>query len=159
MDRIPEEIEDIRYCVLDYSNSEEVDYLWIPLIFMETFMSSSTLLQIGKYKIEVPLDWSIVIADKNLGAVEIISISKLNDRKYDFQAFCFNPIKSFMPDCLDVEIITTFPDIKWFVPQLKYGHLLCVPLTDKYDERGPLCAYFVRDANKLPDSLDISKMV
>ena len=34
LDKIPNEIEDIRYCVLDYSDSKNPDYFFIPLIFV-----------------------------------------------------------------------------------------------------------------------------
>ena len=35
LDMVPEEIEDIRYCVLDYSNPKEADYIFVPLVFLE----------------------------------------------------------------------------------------------------------------------------
>ena len=38
LDRLPEEIdEDLRYGVLDYSNPAEVDYMFVPLVFLESF--------------------------------------------------------------------------------------------------------------------------
>ena len=38
-------------------------------------------------------------------------------------------------------------DVKWFF-QLKNGHLLAVPVEDGPE---PVCAYFVKEANKVKD--------
>jgi len=56
LDFIPEEIEDIRYCVLDYSNPKEADYIFVPLVFLESFNAPAAVLQIGKRHVKVPLD-------------------------------------------------------------------------------------------------------
>lgn len=176
MNDVPSEVEDIRYCVLDYSNQENVDYYFMPLIFLESFSSPAALLRLGPYQLQVPLDWSIVIGEKHFGDIEIIGLMALNDR--DFSAFCINPIDGYMPNFFDIEIINVFPDVKWFFPKLKFGHILAVPLRYQVtppsqmgettlrnqsgeimaDRKGPPCAFFVRDVNKLPDTLDIRKI-
>lgn len=157
MYEIPDKIEkdfDLRYCVLDYSDSSNVDYAFKPLLFLDIFEKSAVHLKIGKFRIQMPAHWSIVVADKHLGMVELVKLSQFNDR--DFDAFVFNPLKSYMPEFMAIEIIDSFPDTKWYFPQLKYGHILAVPLSDT---DAPLCAYFVQDAHKIPESLDISQMV
>ena len=35
MDQIPDEIDEVRFCVLDNSDPKEPDYFYIPLIFLE----------------------------------------------------------------------------------------------------------------------------
>jgi hypothetical protein len=100
----------------------------------------------------VPLDWSIVIADKNMGTMEVIDLKHINDR--EFQAFCFNPINGYMPSFYDIDIENIFPNVTWSVPKLKNGHLLAVPLSGSE----PLCAFFLKDVNKIPESLDITKI-
>lgn len=154
INQIPEKIDDLRYCVLDYSNQNDVDYHFLPLVFLESFHSPCIDIKIGPYNIQMPLDWSIIIGDVNLGDLEIMSLIYLMDK--DFDVFCFNPIKGYMPKFHKLEIINTWPDIKWYFPKLKHGHLLAVPLEEK---ENPLCAYFVRDTNKLPDSIDIRKLI
>jgi len=67
MNNIPDEVEDIRYCVLDYSDQQNVDYQFIPLLFLESFNSPAVDLRLGKFRIQMPMDWSIVIGDKNSG--------------------------------------------------------------------------------------------
>jgi hypothetical protein len=153
MEEVPNQVDDLRYCVLDYSNQADVDFYFIPLIFLDQFPRPAADLQIGNYRIQMPLDWSIIIADKHLGAMEIVELKHLNDR--DFDAFVLNPINGYMPQFLEITIQNVFPDVTWNIPKLKRGHILAVPLSDT---PGAPCAFFVKDTNKLPDGLDISKV-
>lgn len=154
IDKIPNLIEDdLRFCVLDYSDQNDVDFIFPPVVFLDVFTRPSADLKIGKYNVQVPLDWSIVIADKNMGNMELIDIKHINDR--DFQVFCYNPISGYMPSFLEVEIDNIFHDVSWSVPKLLNGHILCVPL---HDGPEPLCILVVKDTNKLPDCLDITKI-
>ncbi len=152
-DRGIEEMEDVRYCVLDYSGGQEVDFYFIPMIFLDAFPQPAADLQIGKFRVQLPLDWSIVIADKDFGYMEIIELKDLRDRPYD--AFILNPISSFMPDFGEITHLNNFPDVTWTLPKLKYGHILVIPLENKVN---PLCILAVRDINRLPESLDITKI-
>lgn len=152
--QMPDQVDDdLRYCVLDYSNANDVDFLFIPVVFMEKFARPAADLQIGPYRIMMPLDWSIVIADKNFGYMEIIELKHLNDREFD--VFGLNPISGYMPEFHDVSIQNIFPDYSWNIPKLKFGHILAVPLRDG---PAPPCAFFVKDTNKLPDVLEITKI-
>lgn len=154
MNDVPDEVDDLRYCVLDYTDHQNVDYHFIPLLFLESFNAPAVDLRIGNHNIQMPMDWSIIIGDKNSGELEILSLKQINDRP--FTAFGMNPIAGYMPEFLDIEIMNVFPDMKWYFPKLKYGHILAIPLSmgDK-----PMCAYFVKDTNKLPEILDITQMV
>lgn len=154
INQIPEKVDDLSYCVLDYSNQAEVDYYFLPLIFLESFYSPCIDIKIGNYNIQMPLDWSVIIGDMNLGDLEIMPLVYLMDK--DFDVFCLNPISGYMPKFQKLEIINTWPDIKWYFPKLKQGHLLAVPLSD---EEKPLCCFFAKEINKLPDNLDIRKLV
>lgn len=148
LDYVPEEIEDIRYCVLDYSDKDNADYMFVPLVFLESFSSPAAVLKIGPNTISVPLDWSMIICDPTVGDPEVLPITSLNDR--GFKAFVFNPLSGFVPAFEEVEIVNIYQDSKWYFPKLKYGHILAVPLTDK---EKPVCAYFVKETNKIPDIL------
>ncbi|ASV44697.1 hypothetical protein FDI40_gp079 [Agrobacterium phage Atu_ph07] len=154
MNDVANEIDEIRYGVLDYTDTKNVDYHFVPLLFLESFNVSSLDLRIGKYRIRMPSDWHIIIADKHSGEVEVLPLKHINDREFD--AFVLNPISSFSPMFYDIEIMNIFPDVKWYSPKLKHGHFLAVPLTEK--PHSP-CAYFIKDLNKLPDTLDISQLV
>jgi hypothetical protein len=120
---------------------------------LDSFPRPAADLQIGNYRIAMPLDWSIVIADKDFGHMEIIELKNINDRP--FTAFAMNPCRGYMPSFLEITIENIFPDISWYFPKLKYGHILAVPLTEAPN---PLCAFFARDTNKLPEILDITKV-
>lgn len=153
LDEIPDTIEDLRYSILDYSNPGWIDYYFIPLVFLESFYAPAAVINIGGYTISMPLDWSMVICDPSVGDPEVISLMSLNDR--GFHAFAFNPITGFQPQYLEVNIVNIYTDVKWYAPKLKFGHLLNIPL-----HNGPNapCVLFVKDANKLPEVLDISEI-
>ena len=153
LNQLPEEVEELRYGVLDWSDPKNVDYHFVPLIFMETFHAPAAVLKIGENIIQVPLDWYVVIGEPDHGDPEIVPIMQINDR--GFSAFTCNPISSFRFDFQPLEIINVFQDVRWYTPKLKYGHILAVPLTTG---EKPLCAYFVKETNKLPEVLDISKI-
>jgi hypothetical protein len=153
LDEIPDVVDDLRYGILDYSNPKNVDYYFIPLMFLESFYSPSAVLQIGKYSVSIPLDWSIVICDPEVGEPEVISIMSLNDR--GFSVFTINPISGYMPEYLDVSIQNIFTDVKWYAPKMKFGHFLCVPL---HQGESPPCILVVKEANKIPEVLDISEL-
>jgi hypothetical protein len=153
LNSLPEEVDDLRYFVLDWNDPKNVDYHAVPLIFMETFHAPAAVLKIGEYHVQVPLDWYVVIGEKDHGDPEIVPIMNINDR--GFSSFVFNPISSFKLDFLPLEIVNVYADIRWYTPKLKHGHILAVPLTTG---EKPLCAYFVKETTKLPEVLDIEKM-
>ena len=52
---LPDEVdEDTRFSVLDNSNSNEPDFYFMPLIFLESFNSPAILLNIGGYENKIP---------------------------------------------------------------------------------------------------------
>jgi len=154
LDRLPDEIdEDLRYGVLDYSNTSEVDYIFVPLVFLESFSCPAAVLRIGKRELKVPLDWSLIIGEPDHGEPEVISVMSLNDR--GFSTFVFNPISGYRPTWQKVEVVNIYQEVKWYVPKLKFGHILAVPLEDN-DE--PECAYFLKETNKIPEVLDLNKI-
>jgi len=88
------------------------------------------------------------------GDLEVMPLVYLMDK--DFDVFCFNPINGYMPSFFKLEIINTWPDVKWYFPKLKNGHFLSVPLSD---EDGALCVFFVKDVSKILDNIDIRKII
>ena len=154
LDNIPEQIDDFRYCVIDYTNPAQADYIFVPLVFLESFNAPAITLNIAGNSLMMPIDWSIVIADPDMGDPEVMPLTSINDR--GFTAFSMNPITGFMAEYLSVDFTGVFQDMKWYFPKLKYGHILAVPLEDKKE---PRCAFFVKDANKVPEVLDINKLI
>ena len=153
LDYVPDEIQDVRYCVLDYSDKYNADYIFVPLVFLESFNAPAAVLKIGQYTVSVPLDWHIVVCDPMVGDPEVLPITSLNDR--GFKAFLINPISGFMPEFTEVEIVNIYQDMKWYFPKLKYGHILAVPIEDT---EKPKCVYFVKETNKIPDVLSTDEL-
>lgn len=152
LDTIPEEIDDIRYCVLDAADRNEVDFYFLPLVFLESFHAPAICLQIGNYELQMPMDWSIMICDSEFTALEIVPLVSLNNR--GFRALCTNPMTGKLEN-EEIHITGVYQDVKWHFPKLKHGHILAIPLENK---ASPRCAYFVKDANKTCE-LDLSDII
>lgn len=153
MDQIPDEVEDLRFCVFDNSNPKEPDYYFIPLIFLESFNSPALVLRIGDDIIRMPVDWQILIGEPDLGDLEVVPLTSINDR--GFNVFTFNPMSGYSPVFKPVEVIDIYQDVKWFFPKLKPGQMLAVPLKENTDK--PLCAFFVKDISRQSETVDYSK--
>ena len=151
--KVPESSEDLRYCVLDYSDPKNPDYFFIPLIFLENFHAPAVVLEIDKYKISMPLDWSILVCDEDHSDLEIMPLTSLNDR--GFCTMVFNPLRHMVPRPKPVTITNVYADVRWYFPKLKHGNILVVPLEDT---PYPNCALFIKDTAKLPEVIDIGAL-
>ena len=152
LDSLPSEIDDMRFSIFDNSNPQEPDYHYIPLIFLESFTAPALILRIGQHKIKMPVDWRVLIGEPDLGDLEVIPLTSINDR--GFKAFQFNPLSSFRPSFLDIEIVDVYQEVTWYSPKLKNGQMLCVPLSDDPD---PECVYFVKDISRNCEVVDYQK--
>jgi hypothetical protein len=149
LEMIPEEVEDLRFAILDNSNPSNVDYHYIPLIFLESFNAPALVLKIGKHTIKMPVDWQILIGEKEHGDLETLPLTSINDR--GFNAFEFNPLTSFSPTFLPIEIVDIYHDVTWYAPRLRNGQFLCVPLNDGPK---PECVYFVKEISRNCEIVD-----
>ncbi len=156
LNNLPEEVDDdMRFSVLDNSDSQNPDFFFQPLIFLESFNSPAMVLRIGNNEITMPIDWSIAVGDSTSACdIEILPLTSLNDR--GFEAFCFNPLSSFRVEFKSIEIVNFYNDVKWYFPKMKNGHLLTVPLNK---EPKPLCAYFVKEISRQSEMIDLSKIL
>jgi len=151
LETLPEEIDDLRFAILDNSNPSNVDYHYIPLIFLESFNAPALVLKIGNNTIKMPVDWQILIGEKEHGDLETLPLTSINDR--GFNAFVFNPLSSFSPNFLPIEIVDIYHDVTWYAPRLKNGQFLCVPLSD---DPKPDCVYFVKEISRNCEIVDYS---
>ena len=153
---LPDEIEDdVRYSVLDNSNANEPDFFFMPLIFLESFNSPAILLNIGGYEVQMPLDWCMIVGDKDCGMdPEVLPLTSLNERGFD--SFIFNPINVFKCEYMPIEIVNIYQDVKWYFPKMKNGQLLTVPL---HDGPSPPCAYFVKEVSRQSEILQLDKVL
>lgn len=146
LNTVPDEVDDVRYCVLDIAHKDEVDFYFLPLVFLESFHSPAICLQLGNVNLQLPMDWSILVCDDDFSALEIIGLASLNNR--GFRAVTFNPMTSRSLDSESISITNIYQDVKWYFPKLKPGHMLAIPLENKPN---PRCAYFIKETSKLPD--------
>jgi len=150
---LPEEIDDdLRFSVLDNSDSSNPDYFFVPLIFLESFTGPAAALKIGKHELVMPLDWCTIVGDPEGPDMEILPLTSLNDR--GFKTFCFNPLSSFRPEFLDIDIIDIYHDVKWYFPKMRQGQLLTTPL---HAGDVPTCAYFVKEVSRQSELVDYTK--
>lgn len=154
MNEIPDEVEDLRFCVLDNSDPKEPDYFFIPLIFLESFNSPALVLKIGDSIIKMPVDWQLLIGEPDLGDLEVVPLTSINDR--GFSVFTFNPIAGFRPEFKTVEIVDIYQDVRWYFPKLKPGQMLAIPLEENKEK--PLCAFFVKDISRQSEVVNYSKV-
>ena len=85
--------------------------------------------------------------------MEIVPLTSLNDR--GFFTIAFNPLNHMVIQPKEVEIVDIYAEVKWFFPKLKNGAMLVSPLEDG---ENPLCSMFVKEANKIPDNLELAEL-
>ena len=153
---LPEEIEeDTRFSVLDNSNPNEPDFYFVPLIFLESFNAPAIVLKIGGHEVQMPLDWSMIVGDKDCGMdPEVLPLTSINERGFD--ALLFNPIKGFKVEYAPIEIVKIYQDVKWYFPKMKNNQLLTVPLAEGSN---PPCAYFVKEISRQSEVLQLEKIL
>ena len=157
LNELPEEVDDdTRFSVLDNSNSAEPDFFFMPLIFLESFNSPAILLNIGGHEIQMPLDWCMLVGDKDCGLdPEVLPLTSLNERGFD--AFIFNPIAGFRAEYYPVEIVNIFQDVRWYFPKMRNGQFLTVPLDDTVSN--PPCAFFVKEVSRQSEILQLNRLL
>lgn len=156
LNNLPNELtEDLRFSVLDNSNSNEPDFFFHQLVFLESFNAPAAVLKIGSYYVEMPLDWSVVVGCRESGNdLEVLPLTSITGRNFD--CFIFNPVTSYKTDFLPIEIVNIYMDIKWYFPKIKMGNILTTPL---HDQKNPPCAYFVKEINKQSEVIKYEKLL
>ena len=156
LNNLPDEIEeDFRFSVMDNTNPNDPDFFFIPLVFLEAFSSPAVLLEIGGHELMMPIDWYIAVGDSRTGKdLEVLPLTSLNDR--GFEAFLFNPRKSYKADYGQIKVTNFFNEVKWFFPKVKTGQLISIPLTN---EENPLCAFFTKEINRQMEVIDFCKLI
>ena len=116
---------------------------------METFNAPSMIMEIGKHTVQMPIDWSILAVERELGICEMVPLTSLNDR--GFEVLTINPLTHKMIQAQEVKIINVFQEVKWYFPKIKSGQMLAVPLQNGPK---PMCAYFVKDISRQCEQVD-----
>jgi len=155
LNNLPDEVDDMRFAVLDNSSPQEPDFFFQPLVFLESFNAPAILLRIGDDEIAMPLDWSIAVGDSQSSCdIEILPLTSLNDR--GFEALCFNPLSGFKLDFRPIEIVNFYNDVKWYFPKMKSGQLLATPT---HQGSKPNCCYFVKEISRQQEIIQMDKLL
>ena len=156
LDDLPETIEDdVRFSVLDNSDPKNPDFFFVPLIFLESFSAPAMVLDIGGKEVTMPVDWNIAVGCSESGNdLEVLPLTSINDR--GFEAFLFNPLKSFKFEFGTLRVVNFYNDVKWYFPKMKNGQLLSVLITNGHN---PLCAYFVKDISRQSETIDFTNLL
>lgn len=143
LDTLPDEVDDLRFAIFDNSDASEPDYRYIPLVFLENFTNPALVLRIGDRVIKMPMDWQVLIGEEDLGDLEMLPLTSINDR--DFKVFEYNSLTSFSASFLPIEIIDVYNEVEWYAPKLKNGQFLAVPIDDGPE---PRVVYFVKEVSR-----------
>jgi hypothetical protein len=156
LNQLPDELEDeIHFSVLDNSDPKNPDFFFVPLIFVESFSAPAIVMEINGNEIMMPVDWSMAVGDSQTGMdLEVLPLTSINER--GFEAFLFNPLKSFKTEFGNITITNFYNDVKWYFPKMRNGQLLSVPISEGHN---PLCAYFVKDISRQSETIDYSKLL
>ena len=112
-------------------------------------------MEINGNEIMMPVDWYVAVGDSKTGKdLEVLPLTSLNDR--GFEAFLFNPLKSYKADYGQIKITNFYNDVKWYFPKMKSGQLLSIPLTD---DENPLCAFFTKEVSRQNEVIDFCNLI
>ena len=119
------------------------------------FSAPAMVLEIAGQEVTMPVDWSIAVGCSESGNdLEVLPLTSINDR--GFEAFLFNPLKSFKTEFGPINIVNFYTDVKWYFPKMKNGQLLSVPITEG---KNPLCAFFVKDISRQCEVIEYSLLM
>lgn len=136
------------FCVLDMSDSTNIDFYFQHILHTVSFNSISADLKIGDNIIQVPLQWQILLGDEDTGMVEMCSIENILNMK-EPRAYVYNPIRSMYPKFESVKVLRVFTlTKKWQMPMLHKKNLLVMPVCAGDN---PPCVYFADENEKIPD--------
>ena len=145
-------ISNLNYCILDVSTPKDIDFFFVPMVFLESFNSAAVVLKIAEFEISVPIDWYLMVGESEVNDLEMIPVRDINVR--GFTTPIMNPLDGFMPRYEKVELIDSYNEVRWNFPKLGLNNILVVPLEYKMK---PKCAFFVNEiVGKKMDRIDCS---
>ena len=83
LNTLPEEVDDMQFAIFDNSDPSSPDHHFIPLIFLESFNAPALVLNIGNTTVKMPMDWQILIGEPDLGDLEVLPLTSINDREFN----------------------------------------------------------------------------
>lgn len=155
---------DSKMCVFDYSDKDDIDFYFKKITSFISYRYPSAEISIdGKYSLELPLNWRIMICDDNDYLCQLVPIEEL--LHFPNQSVIFNPYICCNPKFVKLTINKINPKpIEHFVPKLPKKNCLVIPLGNKDSWKIETIDRATNTTTKYPycllacDDLDASKM-
>lgn len=136
--------------VLDYR--AELDFHCRPVLAVERHDRLLALVEIGSETMTLPLSWKIVVADREIGEAEIVTVQEAVKNGHSILAF--NPWTNDLPLYLPIRIVGDGASFN--SPHIGKRQLLAVPLNQA--DR-PLCVFVSRWSPHLINQFLVSELV
>ena len=122
---------DSKMCVFDYSDKNDIDFFMKKITtFISYRYPTAEILVGGKYRVELPLNWRVMITDKHDFLCQLVGIEELLHFPND--TCIFNPYHVGQPTFCQLKIVKINPNpIEHFVPKLPKKNCLVIPLGTK----------------------------
>ncbi len=144
----------------------EADYFFKKLFLFQKYEYPLVELNVGNYKVSLPLNWKILVCYPEHKEAELVPIEELVN--FEHQAFMFNPFKDNMYSSVPVKVESICDNnITWFVPKLVNKNILILPLGnktqwksktigDKVIEKYPECIFVADDTEKFNEIFSLN---
>ena len=160
---IPDEIDDVSFCVLDFStlqtDPDSVDFYFRPLRVVEEFGAAAALLQVGDRELRVPLNWHILTVCPDTFEIQMTELTELHNFSFGgddglaVEAFVCNPLSRHLPRSgMRIVVKEVFKDVRWRAPSAEPKEAVAVALEDG---EAPHCAFLSRKGIRM-DGVDRS---
>ena len=154
---------DSKMCVFDYADKEDMDFYFKKITsFISYRYPSVDILIGGKYHLELPLNWRIMICNNHDFICQLVPIEEL--LHFPNMSVIFNPYHT-RPEFVNMTINKINPKpIEHFVPKLPKKNCLVIPLGNKDNWEIETIDKESGETTKYPqcilacDDLDSSKM-
>lgn len=122
---------DSKMCVFDYSDKDDIDFFMKKITTFISYRYPSVELNIGgKYFLELPLNWRVMICNNHDYICELVPIEEL--LHFPNTTVIFNPYHAGKPKIVEIRINKINPNpIEHFVPKLPKKNCLVIPLGSK----------------------------
>lgn len=122
---------DNKICVYDCSDKDYQDFFFKKISTFISYRYPSVSLLIGdKYRIDIPLNWRILVTNKHEQICRLVPIEDL--MHFENQLPVFSPFHPGLPRILNAEIFSINANpVEHFVPKTPKKNLLALPIGNK----------------------------
>lgn len=162
---------DQKMCVYDCSDKDYQDFFFKKIsTFILYRYPTATILMDGKYRVDLPLNWKVMVTNESEYICRMIPIEDLLHFDSN-QIPVFNPFHPGLPKLMSAEIYAINPNpVEHFVPKLPKKNLLVMPIdkncyTEVNNEQThvniiyPNCIYCMDDLDSSKVEFDLWTMV